>query len=105
VVSIPKGARPQVLFGSANRDEAAFPDRSDEFDISRSANATASQNLAFGRGVHFCLGANLARLECRVALELLASRLPTLHLDVDPATITWRPNAAFRGPAVLPIVW
>jgi cytochrome P450 len=104
-VPIPKGARLQVLYGSANRDEAAFPDRPDVFDIARSPSVTGAQNLAFGRGAHFCLGANLARLEGRVALELLATHLPTLRLDSDPGAITWRPNAAFRGPVALPIAW
>jgi cytochrome P450 len=51
-VPIPKGARVQVLYGSANRDEAAFPDRPDVFDIARSPSATGPQHLAFGRGVH-----------------------------------------------------
>jgi cytochrome P450 len=104
-VPIPRGARLQVMFGSASRDEAAFPDRPDVFDITRSPAATAAQTLAFGRGAHFCLGPNLARLEARVALELLATRLPTLRLDIERGAITWRPNAAFRGPVALPIAW
>jgi cytochrome P450 len=104
-VTIPRGARIAVLFGSANRDPAAFPDDPDGFDITRPPSPTGAQHLAFGRGVHFCLGANLARLEGRVALELLATRLPTLRLDPDAGPVAWRPNAAFRGPAALPIAW
>ena len=72
-VRIPKDAVVAVVLGSANRDSDRF-DRADEFDIDRDARG----HLAFGLGVHFCLGSSLARLEARVALEALTPELPRL---------------------------
>ena len=69
-VRIPAGATIMPLFGSANRDEAQFPE-AHRFDVSRNPQG----HLAFGLGIHFCLGASLARLEMRVALEELLSRV------------------------------
>jgi cytochrome P450 len=74
--TIPKGAKVMVHYGAANRDEEQFPDP-DRFDVHR---AEASKHLAFGRGIHVCLGAPLARLELRIALPLLLERLPGLRL-------------------------
>ena len=73
---IPKMSRVAVLYASGNRDEAQFPDP-DRFDIRR---ANAKTHLAFGQGVHFCVGAALARLEARVAFETLLSRLKNIRL-------------------------
>ena len=70
---IPKDALVAVVLGSANRDASRF-ERADEFDIDRDARG----HLAFGLGVHFCLGSSLARLEARVALEALTPELPRL---------------------------
>ena len=69
--TVPKGARILLLTGSANRDEREFPDP-DRFDVGR----RPEQHVALGYGVHFCLGASLARLESRVALEEFARRFP-----------------------------
>ena len=77
-VRIPKGDRVAVLLGSANRDERRFPDP-DRFELDRDAGGIVS----FGFGKHFCLGASLARLEARVALEALAPRLPLLRLTEE----------------------
>jgi cytochrome P450 len=75
-VTIPAGARVMVHYGSANRDERQFaePDRYDarRHDLSR--------HLAFGKGIHFCIGAPLARLELRVALPRLINRLPNVRI-------------------------
>lgn len=75
-VTIPKGAQLQLLYAAGNRDEAAF-EESGVFDMKRE---NAAAHLAFGGGVHFCLGASLARLEARIALETLVERLPDLRL-------------------------
>jgi cytochrome P450 len=72
---IPAGAPVVAWIGSANRDERHF-ERPAEFDVDRGQN----RHLAFGHGVHFCLGAPLARLEARIALAALLSRLPGLTL-------------------------
>lgn len=74
--TVPKGARILLLTGSANRDEREFPDP-DRFDVLR----RPETHLAFGYGVHFCLGASLARLESRVALEEFAKRFPRYAVD------------------------
>jgi cytochrome P450 len=73
---VPKGARLLLLTGSANRDEHEFND-ADRFDIGRNIPIA----LGFGYGAHFCLGASLARLESRVALEEFARRFPHYHID------------------------
>ena len=75
---IPKGARVALLIGAANRDERVF-ERPDVYDIERQT----SQSLAFGQGTHFCLGASLARLEARVALEEVQRRLPDWKICHD----------------------
>lgn len=85
-----------LLLGSANRDPARFPDP-DRFDIARSDN----KHVSFGAGIHFCLGAPLARLEAEVALGALLRRFPRLHLETD--TVEWRTNPALRGLVSLPV--
>ena len=74
--TVPAGARILLLTAAANRDEREFPDP-DRFDVDRSIPVA----LGFGHGVHFCLGAALARLETRVALEELARRMPRFAVD------------------------
>jgi cytochrome P450 len=75
-VKIPEGSRLAVLFASANRDEDRFPDP-DRFDIYRENSA---DHLSFGSGIHYCLGAPLARTEARIAFEILLSRLKDIRL-------------------------
>jgi cytochrome P450 len=77
-VTIPAGAPVFMLVGSANRDERAFTDP-DRFDIDR--DTTGSQHIGFGYGIHSCLGAALARLEGRVAIDLLLDFIPTFTVD------------------------
>jgi cytochrome P450 len=79
--TLPPGARVMVHFGSANRDAAVF-ERPDEVDPERPA---LNKHVAFGKGIHFCIGAPLARLELRIALPLLLERLPGLRpADEEP---------------------
>jgi len=96
-VKIPKGAKVQLLFGAANRDEREFasPDR---FDVRR----RIERHLAFGHGVHFCLGAALARLEARIVFEELLARSP--EWEVDTSAVRWIRSSSVRGPASLPVV-
>jgi len=86
--------------GAANRDENVFPGAA-EFDIRRKD----APQLGFGHGVHFCLGAALARLEGEIALRTLVARLPGLDLAVPSETIAWRPPLSVRGPEEVPITW
>ena len=87
-----------LLYGSANRDERAFPNPA-TFDLDR----TVDNQLAFGHGIHFCLGAALARLEARIAFTGLLQRIPTWHVDLTNATrLTSGP---IRGYASLRITW
>jgi cytochrome P450 len=86
---IPRGAEIAMLFGSANRDGAVF-ERGDELDLARSPNPF----LAFGAGIHYCLGAPLARLELGIAFQTLLRRAPRLELVATP---TWKPTFVLRG--------
>ena len=97
---IPKGETVLCLLGSANRDPAVYPDRPDRLDITR-------QNvrpLSFGGGIHFCLGAQLARIEAEIAILTLLRRLPELRLD-DAENPQWRPTFVLRGLKRLPASW
>ncbi|RKH96720.1 cytochrome P450 [Corallococcus sp. AB038B] len=96
-VRLPKGAPVLVLLGSAAHDEAHFPD-ADRFNLSR----PGPQNLPFGHGVHFCLGAQLARMEGRLALEALLDAFR--HLQAAPEPMTWHRTLVVRGPATLPLI-
>ncbi|MFJ3779616.1 cytochrome P450 [Streptomyces sp. NPDC090075] len=88
-----------LLIGSANRDEARFPD-ADRLDLSR----TPNDHLAFGYGPHFCIGAALARLEGAVAFPLLLERLGPVALAKPADELPWRPARVMRGLAALPVV-
>jgi cytochrome P450 len=90
------GEKAVLLVGSANRDERAFPDP-DRFDLARNT----SKSLSFGQGTHFCLGAALARLEGRVALETFVRRFPSWQ--VQPAGIVRVHSVNVRGFAALPV--
>lgn len=89
-----------VALADADRDPARFPDPG-RFDIRRDARG----HVAFGHGIHYCLGAPLARLEARIALRGLLDRFPGLALDADPAGIAWRGGLLIRGPERLPVRW
>ncbi len=95
-VTIPAGATVMPLIGSANRDDAQFAD-ADRFDISRNTQG----HLAFGLGIHFCLGASLARLEARVALEELLGRFA--HFERKDSRVEYIDSYLVRGPKHLPL--
>jgi cytochrome P450 len=95
-VKIPKGSKMGLLVGAANRDERRFPDP-DTLDVGRPNN----DHLTFGHGIHFCLGAALARSEARIALEELLLRVPSWELDQDRSQMIQ--NSSRRGWAKLPI--
>jgi len=85
---------------SGNRDAAVF-DHPDDIDFDR----TQNPHLAFGHGIHHCLGAQLARLELQVALVELSRRCPRLRLAIPPEQITWRSGQTVRGVLTLPVTW
>ena len=89
-----------LSLAAANRDETAFT-YANALDITRRENA----HLAFGKGIHYCLGAPLARLEGQVAIGTLLRRLPEIRLEVDPATLSWRPGSVALGLNHLPVVF
>jgi len=97
---IPKGESVLCLLGSANRDPAVYPDRPDQLDIRR----PNVRPLSFGGGIHFCLGAQLARIEAEIAISTLLRRLPELRLD-DAENPEWRPTFVLRGLKRLPASW
>ncbi|MEV5557076.1 cytochrome P450 [Nonomuraea wenchangensis] len=103
---VPAGTAVVALIGAANRDPAVFPDP-DRFDPGRTdprrldGAREPGRHLAFGLGIHFCLGATLARMEGEIALSALAAAAPRMEL-LDPAP-PYRPNLVLRGLAELPV--
>ena len=97
---IPKGENVLCLLGSANHDPAVYPDHPERLDITR-ANV---RPLSFGGGIHFCLGAQLARIEAEIAITTLLRRIPDLRLD-DAENPEWRPSFVLRGLKCLPASW
>jgi cytochrome P450 len=97
-VTIPAGEPVLVVTSSANRDPARFPDP-DRLDVGRDA----SGHVAFGHGIHYCVGAPLARLEGEIAFGALLARFPGLSLAVEPAALRWRPSSLIHGLETLPV--
>ena len=95
-VDLPAGARLFLWLAAAGRDEERF-DRPADFDMGRT---DADHHLAFGKGLHYCLGANLGKLETQIAVAELARRFPALRLTPGQQ-LTFHPNISFRGPQVL----
>jgi cytochrome P450 len=96
--TIRKGDRVLLIPAAANRDPEKFPDP-DRFDVTRSPNP----HVAFGKGVHACIGAMLARIEMRVAVARMVERLPGLRLADGAPEPRWNPSLASRGLAELRI--
>ncbi len=97
-VTIPAGEPVLVVTSSANRDPARFPDP-DQLDVGRDA----SGHVAFGHGIHYCVGAPLARLEGEIAFGALLARFPGLSLAVEPSELRWRPSSLIHGLETLPV--
>jgi len=94
--TVAEGSVMMFLVGAANRDDRRFPD-GDRFDIHREV----KQHLTFGYGIHFCLGAALARLEGRIALDEVLQRFPEWDVDLDTARLS--PTSTVRGWESLPV--
>jgi cytochrome P450 len=97
-VVIPAGEWVMIAISSAGRDPARFPGP-DHLDLGRDA----SGHLAFGHGVHHCLGAPLARMEAEVTLGALLPRFPGLSLAVPRQELRWRPVSLMNGLESLPV--
>ena len=97
-VVIPAGEWVLPATSSANGDPAQFPDP-DRLDLGRET----SGHVAFGHGVHYCLGAPLARMEAEVALGALIARFPRISLAVPPPELRWRPGGLMNGLESLPV--
>ncbi|MGB0388656.1 MAG: cytochrome P450 family protein [Ardenticatenaceae bacterium] len=98
-VTIPKGEVVLPLLGAANRDPAVF-DNPDTFDITR----TPNKHLGFGQGIHYCLGAPLARIETQIALGALLDRNPNLRLAVNPSELKFARSMGLHNYESLPVV-
>lgn len=97
-MTIPRGALVYVVLASANRDDKVFPS-STEFEPDRQPN----RHLAFGHGVHYCLGAPLARVEGEIAIRLILQRFTQIRLARPASQITWRRGVVLRGVVSLPV--
>ncbi|MEO8397105.1 MAG: cytochrome P450, partial [Chloroflexota bacterium] len=99
-VTIPKGSLVYGVIASANRDPAQF-ENPDVLDITRENN----KHIAFSQGIHYCLGAPLARMEGQIAFNTLLRRLPDLRLAAPVASLRWRPSLMLRGLEALPVAF
>ncbi|MFI5953684.1 cytochrome P450 [Cryptosporangium sp. NPDC051539] len=97
-VDIPAGEVVMVSLSAANRDPSRYPD-AEALDVRRQG----AGHVAFGHGIHHCLGAPLARLEGEIAFRALLERFPGLTLDADPSELAWRPSTLIRGLESLPV--
>lgn len=89
-----------MSLAGADRDPARYPEP-DTFDIRRDAQG----HLAFGHGMHFCVGAPLARMEGRIAIRTLLERCPSLAPDAGAGELDWIPGMLLRGVRGLPVRW
>jgi cytochrome P450 PksS len=99
-VKIPKGGLIFAVLASANRDEEEF-ENADVLNLAREPN----RHLAFGYGIHYCLGAPLARIETQIAISTLLRRLPRLRLAMPAGRLRWKPGLVLRGLERLPVTF
>ncbi|CAN5807333.1 cytochrome P450 [soil metagenome] len=98
--TIHRGDPAILILGAANHDPEKFA-RPDDLRVTRQPNP----HLGFGKGVHYCLGAPLARLETEIALNTLLQRLPSLSLNTSESTLRWRNTPGFKGLEALSVAW
>jgi len=98
-VTVPEGEFVVISLASANRDDDRFGPTAGALDVTRAATG----HLAFGHGIHFCLGAPLARLEGQIAIGGLVNRFPDMRLAVDVDDLRWRNSTLLRGLERLPV--
>jgi cytochrome P450 len=99
-IVIPKGGLTFAVLASANRDEEEF-EKADVLTLDREPN----RHLAFGYGIHYCLGAPLARMEAQIAISTLLRRLPRLRLTTPAGKLRWKPGLVLRGLERLPVAF
>lgn len=99
-IQIRQGDMMLIALSSANRDSSRY-ENPDTFDITRKVN----DHIAFGKGIHYCLGAPLARLEGEIAINALLQRLPEIRLNTDAELLEWRPGMIIRGLKAFPVVY
>ena len=99
-VTIPQGDQVVIVLASANRDETRFA-RADQLDVTR----TSNHHLGFGKGIHFCLGASLARIEGQTAISRLIRRIPDLRPAIPIDQLQWRPSMIMRGLRSFPVLF
>ena len=99
--TLPRASRMSVGLASANRDPRRFPQPG---RLRHHARRTRTRNIAFGKGIHICIGAPLARMEGQIAFETLFRRLPELRLAVPSEELRWS-NSFLRGFAKLPVLF
>ncbi|GAB5493782.1 MAG: cytochrome P450 [Phototrophicaceae bacterium] len=99
-VTIPMGDMVLPSLLAANRDATVF-DKPNEFDITRDPNP----HIAFGQGIHYCLGAPLARMEGTIAINALLDHLPNIDLNTDVESLRWTENILIHGLQALPVKW
>jgi cytochrome P450 len=97
---IKTGQRLLLMQSAANHDPERF-DNPDSLDLTRSPNP----HVAFGYGIHFCLGAPLARIETAVTINTILRRLPNLRLDIEPSQLEWQPQIVSRALKALPVAF
>lgn len=99
-VAIPRGGQVRAVIASANHDPSQF-ENPDTLDLRRENN----KHLSFGQGIHYCIGAPLARLEGHIAFNTLLARMPNLRLDVPLDALQWRSGLTFRRLETMPVTF